>query len=120
MQVEIRAVLYDIQQAVSLIEEFTLDAEFTDYQNNAMMRSAVERQFEIIGEAVNRLSEMNADLASRIRERPRIISFRNQLIHGYFVVGRSGGLGCNSDETSDSCARYQGRCRRRLKRTDDH
>ena len=86
MQVEIKSVLYDIQQAVSLIEEFTLDADFTDYQNNAMMRSAVERQFEIIGEAVNRLSEMNADLASRIRERPRIISFRNQLIHGYFVI----------------------------------
>ena len=86
MQVEIKSVLYDIQQAVSLIEEFTLDADFTDYQNNAMMRSAVERQFEIIGEAINRLSEMNADLASRIRERSRIIIFRNQLIHGYFVV----------------------------------
>ena len=32
MQVEIKSVLYDIQQAVSLIEEFTLDADFTDYQ----------------------------------------------------------------------------------------
>ena len=40
MQVEIKSVLYDIQQAVSRVEEFTLGAEFTDYQNNAMMRSA--------------------------------------------------------------------------------
>ncbi len=86
MQIEIRSVLYDIQKAISRIEEFTANADFAGYQNNAMMRSAVERQLEIIGEAVRRLSEMNASLADRITERPRIISFRNQLIHGYFVI----------------------------------
>ena len=86
MQIEIKSVLYDLQRAISLIEEFTLDADFAEYQSNAMLRAAVERQFEIIGEAVKRLSEMNPDLANRIRERPRIIGFRNQLIHGYFVI----------------------------------
>ena len=78
--------LFEIQQAIRHIEEFTLHTDFAEYQSHAMMRSAVERQFEIIGEAVNRLSEMDPELASRISERPRIISFRNQLIHGYFVI----------------------------------
>lgn len=86
MQIEAKSVLYDIQLAVSRIQEFTRNANFTDYQRNVMMRSAVERQFEIIGEAVNRLSDINPRLAHRITERRRIISFRNQLIHGYFVI----------------------------------
>ena len=86
MRVEIKSVLYDIHTDANRIREFTQGASFADYQNNAMMRSAVERQFEIIGEAVNRLSDINPDLAYRISERRRIIDFRNQLIHGYFVV----------------------------------
>ena len=86
MEIESKSILYDIQQAVNLISQFTLDAGFSDYENNAMIRSAVERQFEIIGEAVNRLSEFNPGLAHRISERRRIINFRNQLIHGYSVV----------------------------------
>ena len=86
MQVETNAVLFEIQQEVNLINQFTLDADFAEYQSNAMMRSAVERQLEIIEEAIRRLSEMNADAADCISERPRIISFRNQLIHGYFAI----------------------------------
>ena len=86
MQIEVKTVLYDIQIAVSRIQEFTHNANFEDYQRNVMMRSAVERQSEIIGEAVNRLSDIDADLAYRITERRRIINFRNLLIHGYSVV----------------------------------
>ena len=86
MQIEAKSVLYDLQLAVSRIQEFTRDANFADYQRSVMTRSAVERQFEIIGEAVNRLSDIDADLACRITERRRIINFRNLLIHGYSVV----------------------------------
>jgi uncharacterized protein with HEPN domain len=46
----------------------------------------VERQFEIIGEALNQLSRVAPEMADRIPELPRIVAFRNLLIHGYAAV----------------------------------
>lgn len=46
----------------------------------------MERQFEIIGEALNRLSKEAPDLADRVPNLRKIVSFRNLLIHGYAVV----------------------------------
>jgi uncharacterized protein with HEPN domain len=51
-----------------------------------MLRAAVERQFEIIGEALNQLSKVDPELASAIPDLPRIVAFRNILIHGYATV----------------------------------
>ena len=86
MQREAKKYLYDIQQATRLIREFTDGKTFTDYQSNAMMRAAVEREFEIIGEAMTRLAKLVPDIASRISEYEQIIGFRNVLIHGYADV----------------------------------
>jgi len=78
--------LYDIQQAVVRISEFTQGKRFEDYQSEAMLRAAVERQFEIIGEALVRLARLDQELAAQVSEHRRIIAFRNILIHGYADV----------------------------------
>jgi uncharacterized protein with HEPN domain len=51
-----------------------------------MLRAAVEREFEIIGEALAQLAKLDASIAARITDHRRIISFRNLLIHGYADV----------------------------------
>ena len=86
MQLEAKKYLYDIQQAAARIAEFTAGKVFEEYQSDAMLRAAVERQFEIIGEALSQLARVDAALAASIGERRRIVAFRNILIHGYADV----------------------------------
>ena len=86
MRLETRKYLYDIQQAAARISEFTGGKRFEDYQNEAMLRAAVERQFEIIGEALVRLARLDGDIVAQISEHRRIIAFRNILIDGYADV----------------------------------
>lgn len=86
MQRDARAYLWDALQAADLVNEFSKGADFAGYQQNAMLRSAVERQFEIIGEALNQLSKVDAGLAGKVPDLARIVAFRNILIHGYATV----------------------------------
>ncbi|MGI9218447.1 MAG: HepT-like ribonuclease domain-containing protein [Hydrogenophaga sp.] len=50
------------------------------------MQAAVERKFEVIGEALDQLAKLDAAMAARIPDVPQILAFRNQLIHGYATV----------------------------------
>ena len=86
MRLEAKKYLYDIQQAAKRVADFTAGKRFEDYHGNAMLRAAVERQFEIIGEALAQLAKLDEKLAARLSERRRIIAFRNILIHGYTQV----------------------------------
>lgn len=81
-----RTYLWDALRAAELLVEFSNGKSFTDYLGDAMLRSAVERQFEIIGEALNNLAKVSPDLAAAIPDLPRIVAFRNILIHGYASV----------------------------------
>jgi uncharacterized protein with HEPN domain len=82
-RLEVRKYLFDIQQACELLLEFTRGKCFADYSADPLLRSAVERQFEIVGEALNQLLRFEPTLASRISHSRRIVAFRNRLIHGY-------------------------------------
>ena len=59
---------------------------FFDYQKDPLLRSGVERQFEIVGEALNQAIQNNPSLAKLISNSSRIISFRNLPIHGYATI----------------------------------
>jgi uncharacterized protein with HEPN domain len=65
---------------------FTEGKTFEEYSADPMLRSAVERQFEIIGEALTQFQRRDPVTAKRVPEHRRIISFRNVLIHGYASV----------------------------------
>lgn len=78
--------LYDVQLAAEAIGDFCAGKAEADYLSHLMLRSAVERQYEIIGEALNRLRKLSPGTADRISECHRIIGFRNVLAHGYDVV----------------------------------
>lgn len=86
MQPESGAYLWDAHRAAALIAAFVEGKEWADYSGDAMLRSAVERQFEIVGEALNRLSRADPDIALQIDDLPRIVAFRNVLIHGYATI----------------------------------
>ncbi len=86
MQHDTRAYLWDVRQAADAILDFIAGIDLKTYTETQVIHAAVERKFQIIGEALNQLSKAAPDLAASIPDLPRIVAFRNVLIHGYAVV----------------------------------
>ena len=86
MRPDPRVLLADIDRAGADIERFIEGMDGAAYASDARTQAAVERKFEIIGEALNRLHQTRPDLAERIPRHRRIVDFRNLLIHGYASV----------------------------------
>lgn len=86
MQRDPRAFLWDALSAAEAIDGFVLGRDVSTYAADEMLHSAVERKFEIIGEALGQLARTDAGLAGCIPRLAQIVSFRNVLIHGYAVV----------------------------------
>ena len=89
MQRDPRAYLWDVREAAPAIQNFVAGLDATAYAATPLVHSAVERKFEIIGEALGQLARLDAALASRVPGLPQIIAFRNQLIHGYARVNHA-------------------------------
>lgn len=78
--------LEDAAEACARVAAWTAGLALADYAGNALVRSAVERQFEIIGEALLRLERDDPDTAGRLSQYRKIIGFRNRIAHGYDVI----------------------------------
>lgn len=75
--------LYDMLSSCEFLLEFTAGKEVDDYINERAFRSAVERELQIIGEALIHLERVAPAVAARIPEYQNIIGFRHVLVHGY-------------------------------------
>ena len=85
MKDEARKHFIDILQVAKEIQDFISGLDFTAYQKSLVTQRAIERDFEIIGEALNRIRKIDEEVIEGISEYQRIIGFRNILIHGYDV-----------------------------------
>ncbi|KAA6329275.1 hypothetical protein EZS27_021902 [termite gut metagenome] len=82
MDSDIKKYLYDIHESLNSIEDYLgVKRDFNIYIENKMLRRAIEREFEIIGEAMNRINKLVPDI--QISSKQQIISMRNRVIHGY-------------------------------------
>jgi uncharacterized protein with HEPN domain len=86
MDNDIKAWLFDILSAIMEIESFFIDGpkEFMKYQADIRTKRAVERNIEIIGEAMGRI--LNRDQTIEITNSRKIVDVRNRIIHGYDSV----------------------------------
>ena len=85
MEVEIKAWMYDILCAINEIEAFVLDTPtFASFEADLKTRRAIERNLEIIGEAMYRILKKRPDLV--FTDARKIVETRNRIIHGYDTV----------------------------------
>jgi len=86
MQPKTPKLLDDIRDAAAFIRDVAQSKTFDDYHGDRILRQAIERNFEIIGEAMKRLAQIDPETATRIESHRQMIAFRNVLIHGYDLV----------------------------------
>ncbi len=86
---EARKHIFDVREGCARIQRFTRGITLEEYAANELLRAAVERQFEIIGEALRRLSLADSATFELVPGARRIISFRNILAHGYDSVSNT-------------------------------
>jgi uncharacterized protein with HEPN domain len=81
-----KKLLLDICESGRSIFRYTAGKSLDEYSVDRQLRRAVEREFEIIGEALVRLERLDQTTAEQITERRQIIAFRNRITHGYDTV----------------------------------
>lgn len=86
MQAELLKRLEDALDAITAIEEFLANQSQDDFLGSDLLQSAVERKFEILGEALKKAGDADASIENLIPELRQIISTRNRIIHVYDAV----------------------------------
>jgi uncharacterized protein with HEPN domain len=111
MHADAGKLLWDALRAAERVMRFIAGKTFADYENDELVRSAVERQLEIIGEALSQLRRGDLATAAQLAELPRVVAFRNILIHGYATVDNKlvwGVIETDLDTLRDSLQRLLG------------
>jgi uncharacterized protein with HEPN domain len=80
------AYLWEITDSCRAILEFVKGRDLSDYQENRMLRRAVERELSIVGEAVSQATHHFPDLETSIGPARQIVGFRNRIIHEYSEI----------------------------------
>lgn len=75
--------LYDIVNCCEFVLEMTKGKTVENYKHDRLFRSALERELQIIGEAMLQLDNISPEISDRIAEHRNIIGFRHVLVHGY-------------------------------------
>ncbi len=75
--------LFDMLDSCRFLLEFTSGRTFEEYTRDRGFRSAVDRELQIIGEALIQLHQLAPQIAEKISEYQRIIGFRHVLVHAY-------------------------------------
>ena len=86
MQRDARCYLWDALKAAEAVQTFLRGKTYEAFIEGDLLRSAVERQLQIIGEALSQLARVYPQIAGSVPELPRIIAFRNILVHGYAAI----------------------------------
>lgn len=86
MEADAPKLLWDALQAAEKIGRFGGGYDFDGYLEDELLRSAIERQLEILGEALGQLRKVDPALAAGIPDLHRAVALRNVLIHAYAEV----------------------------------
>jgi len=85
MDNRVKQYLFDIEQSISDVKSYISAVKsLQEYEDDKLIRRAVERELEIIGEALNRILKIDSSI--RIPNARKIVSLRNKIIHGYDEV----------------------------------
>ncbi|GGG63853.1 HepT-like ribonuclease domain-containing protein [Edaphobacter dinghuensis] len=78
--------LWELEQSISDVEQFTSGQTLATYEQNSMLRAAVERKFTVIGEALAQMMRHFPATEQKIEHSRKIVDFRNLLTHEYGEV----------------------------------
>jgi uncharacterized protein with HEPN domain len=85
MQLEIQKYLFDIKTSIDSINDYLGDnRDFSTYKTNKLLKRAIERELEIIGEAAGRI--LKIDSSFPVEDARKIVDLRNWVIHGYDII----------------------------------
>ncbi|MDE5609281.1 MAG: DUF86 domain-containing protein [Bacteroidales bacterium] len=86
MDRKLRKYLFDIQNSIAEIESFMEghQKKYAEFQNDTLLRRGIERNMEIMGEAMNQVLKLNPEI--QITSARKVVDTRNYIIHSYDTI----------------------------------